>query len=367
LIAIYAAPVVVLFATILCAHPINNLNASNYSISIIVAARNEKKNVLECLIALTKQHISIHQLEIIVVDDDSSDGTFDFLQSFAGNHKIRILRKDGGSKYKSSKKHALEIAVSEAKGDILLFTDADCHPGPLWAMTMHSFFEESTGMVAGFSPQKAKAKFWSEVMKIDAAAAAFVAAGTIAFGRGVTCTGRNLAIRKQALLDVGGYKALPDSLSGDDDFMLQKISSHLKWQVKYAYDSQAVVPAAGPKNVRCFLDQKRRHISAGKHFQIFSQLIFALYHLANLGIWVCLFIAPFAGVIYIVPFILKLVFDLIAIFWFLRLFKIRVRIASFILWQPLFLFYNIFIGPLSFVQKLKWKAGNCDNASNENE
>ena len=357
----------VLFAAILYARSKNNINVPNYLISIIVATRNEKKNVLECLNALTKQDISIHQLEIIIVDDDSSDGTFEFLQSFVGNHKIRILRKNGDSKYKSSKKHALEIAVSEAKGDILLFTDADCRPGPFWAMTMLSIFTDSTGMVAGFSPQTAKTKLWSEVMKIDTAAAAFVAAGTIAFGRGVTCTGRNLAIRKQALLDVGGYQALPDSLSGDDDFMLQKISSHPKWQVKYAYDSQAVVPAAGPKNVRCFLDQKRRHISAGKHFQIFSQLIFALYHLANLGIWVSLFIAPFVGAIYIVVFILKLVFDFIAVFWFLGLFKIRVRIASFILWQPLFLFYNIFIGPLSFVQKLKWKTGNCDDASDENE
>ncbi len=296
-----------------------------------------------------------HRLQIIIVDDQSTDDTLKQIQSFSKEHSILILQNSSQGKYISSKKTALELAVSKARGEILLFTDADCRPGPRWVNRMVSHFDESTGLVAGFSPQTAANAFWNDLLKIDAAAAAFVAAATIALGRGVTCTGRNLAVKKQALSDIGGYKALPDSLSGDDDFILQKMSQHPRWGVRYAMDPMGVVPADGPSNLFAFLKQKQRHLSAGKHFQFFSQFAYALFHLANLGIWVCPVLAIFGGLPCLAPFILKLLLDYCVIRWFLRQFHCSIKGTVFIVWEPLYLFYNIFAGPLSFIVKHDWK------------
>ena len=336
-------------------------------ISIIVVVRNELDCVINCLNALFEQDFPQSRFEIIVVDDNSTDGTTELLRTYSRDHPIHFIAKSKSSKYKSSKKAALEIAVLQARGNFIFFTDADCLPGPKWISAMVACFDETTGLVAGFSPQKAESVWLSNVMKVDAAAAAFVAAGTISLGCGVTCTGRNLAVRKQALRDIGGYASFPDSLSGDDDFMLQKISNHPAWEVKYAFDSRAVVPAWGPSTLGQFLKQKQRHISAGRHFRLFSQAAFALFHLANLGLWTSLVFAPFCGILCLAPFAAKLCIDFFSLFAFQYLFDQRSNIAAFLLWQPLFLFYNIFAGPCSFIKKQNWKSAGSELPAEKNK
>ena len=193
-------------------------------------------------------------------------------------------------------------------------------------------------------------------MAIDAAAAAFVASGTIGLGRGVTCAGRNLAVRKQALLDIGGYAALPDSLSGDDDFVLQKISAHPKWNVRYAFGADTVVPAVGPNSMGGFIKQKQRHISAGRYFSFFAQSAFALFFAANFVLWIGFIVAPFYNLLWMLPFLAKLLLDYFVLFTFSSRFDKRFAAPAFLIWEPLYLYYNVIVGPLAFFKKIKWKA-----------
>lgn len=356
------SPVAVLFIVLVLFWPTNPPLKANFSASILVSVKNEKDAIVDCLTALVAQDFGQEQMQIIVVDDNSSDGTLQRMHAFADESIacIHCLENPNPSKYKSSKKAALEAAVEKARGDILLFTDADCRPEKGWVRSMISMFDDSVGLVAGFSPQTAPGGFWGDVLQIDAASAAFVAAGTIGLGRGVTCTGRNLAVRRRALFDIGGYASLPDSLSGDDDFLLHNISRHPRWKVKYAFDPASVVPAAGPQNVRCFLQQKKRHLSAGRDFQPLSQFLYALFHLANLAIWLALPAAfYFRAPLLLAPLAAKIISDYFCLHYFLNIFQKKIHLKAFLFWEPLFLFYNIFAGPGLFWGNLVWAADDC--------
>ncbi|MDE0965343.1 MAG: glycosyltransferase, partial [Candidatus Latescibacteria bacterium] len=92
-------------------------------VSVVVAARNEAERIAGCLSVLLVQDYPHKQYEVIVVDDGSTDDTAGII----GEHldspvSVRLLQTEG----LGSKKAALSLGIAEAKGDVILSTDADC-------------------------------------------------------------------------------------------------------------------------------------------------------------------------------------------------------------------------------------------------
>lgn len=324
------------------------------SVSVIVAVRNSRSTIAACLKSLFDQHYPATSLQIIMVDDRSTDGTYEFLERLRSKRPFLLLRNLTENLYSSSKKAALQTAIAEARGELLFFTDADCTPPPNWVRNMSALFTENIGLVAGFSPQVSDKGLWNGLLLCDSAAAAVAAAGTIGWGRGVTCAGRNLAYRKQAYHDVGGFAVLPNSLSGDDDFMLQRIADHPRWGVRYALDPQTVVPARGPQNLRLFLRQKHRHLSAGRHYSTRRQWGYGLFHAANFALWLCAGGGAILDPLYLLPLALKVMIDVALIRRFLRRFYLAVAWHHFLLWEPLYLFYHVYAGVAALLKKPRW-------------
>jgi len=99
-------------------------------VSVIVPARNEERNIRRCVTSLLEQDYGNY--EVIIVDDDSTDGTEHVLDEIAQIHpqqnRLYILRLRELPEGWTGKPHALHAGVQEARGDWLLFTDADtCH------------------------------------------------------------------------------------------------------------------------------------------------------------------------------------------------------------------------------------------------
>lgn len=84
-------------------------------VSIIIPIYNEEDGIEDCLESLSKQ--TFKDFEIIVVDDGSTDGSFEKLQ---GSEQVQILRQ----KHKGAGA-ARNLGANRAKGDILVFVDAD--------------------------------------------------------------------------------------------------------------------------------------------------------------------------------------------------------------------------------------------------
>src|SRR5262249_11885437 len=99
-------------------------NPELQSISVVIPAYNEENRLpstLERVIAyLDTQHFSF--VEILVVDDGSRDGTAAIVSAFTERHPcVRLLRNPGNR----GKGYSVRHGMLEAKGDWVLFTDAD--------------------------------------------------------------------------------------------------------------------------------------------------------------------------------------------------------------------------------------------------
>ena len=330
------------------------------SISIIVAMKDEQKNAATCLKALLNQDYPEDLLQIIIVDDLSQDATPQILSEFeAISSQIKVIRQKSVPEGISRKKQALSRAVAEARGEILLFTDADCVPTPGWAKSLVSYFDYETGFVAGFSPILDETNSWlGRVQAIDSLAAAVVALGSIKNGGAITCSGRNMAYRREVYEDVRGFEKILHSVSGDDDLFLQLVHRETDWRINFATGPGSIVPSFQSKSLRKIFRQKRRHLSAGKYYNLKVQVGYFIFHLANLSLYLLFLSSIFFGKNILLSSLVlagKFIIDYLVLRNARNRIQADIGLEQFFLWEFYFWLYNSLIGPASWVGKIKWK------------
>ncbi|MBL0357556.1 MAG: glycosyltransferase [Chitinophagaceae bacterium] len=102
--------------------------------SIIIPARNEAQNIKACLDSICNQSYPKELYEIIVVDDHSTDNSAAIIQQYkTQNVKLISLSEhiDTGL-LNSYKKKAIEIAIAQSTGEMIVTTDADCYAPENW-------------------------------------------------------------------------------------------------------------------------------------------------------------------------------------------------------------------------------------------
>ena len=118
------------------------------SATVIVAARNEEENISRCLESLGKLVYPVDKLEVIIVNDRSTDKTGEIVGDFiTSRNNFRIIIPDEPKGKMVGKVNALATAIREAKGEIILTTDADCEVKPAWVKTIASHYFDDVGMV----------------------------------------------------------------------------------------------------------------------------------------------------------------------------------------------------------------------------
>ena len=121
----------------------------NLSISILVCARNEERNIAQSLASLLSQDYA-GTFEILVANDRSTDATGAILMELAkANPRLRVLNLDATPQGFTPKKYAITRLVEIAHGEILLLTDADCIAPATWATTMAACYQEGIDWVSG--------------------------------------------------------------------------------------------------------------------------------------------------------------------------------------------------------------------------
>lgn len=256
------------------------------TVSVVVAARNEEHQIGACLAALLAQDYPRARLQIIVVDDRSQDATAAIVANVAAAHPhVELLRVTACPANWSPKKHAIATGVSRARGELILCTDADCVPPPSWVAGVVSYFTPGVGLVAGFSPLShgPHSRLLAHLLEMDDLALACVAAGSIGVGVPLTCSGANLAYRREVYRQVGGFSGVEHLLSGDDDLFLHKVRA-TGWQVRYARDLGTFVRSAGPRSLRQFRHQRTRHASKGFFYAPWMTTLLILIYLFHCGL-----------------------------------------------------------------------------------
>lgn len=91
------------------------------TLTVIVPIFNERATAREALDALLAKQISGVQIELVLVESNSTDGTRDIVLSYQGQPRVKIILEDKPS----GKGHAVRAGLAAATGDIIIIQDAD--------------------------------------------------------------------------------------------------------------------------------------------------------------------------------------------------------------------------------------------------
>ena len=112
------------------------------SVSVVVPVRNGERSIDECVRSLLALSWPADRLEVLVVDNGSSDGTADVLQAHADRIVLLHERKRGPGA-------ARNAGLRRARGQIVAFTDADCRVEPDWLTQLVPALDDPQVGIAG--------------------------------------------------------------------------------------------------------------------------------------------------------------------------------------------------------------------------
>ena len=242
------------------------------ALSVVVCVRDGADEIRALLHELKHQEFELNW-EVVVVDDDSSDGTWEELQSFEKNEEMPFdLQVIQIRDTRPGKKEALQMGVKQAKGDVLVFTDADCLPGGRhWLAHMMEAIDQGPGLVLGLSlPLLSRApRLLGALQAWDALRIARNYIGWSQCGHPYMGVGRNMALRSSIYPKMNAHL---DLASGDDDLMVQQLlaSGHQQASVRLTRDSQ--VDSKLPATSSGWRNQKRRHWSTAPRYPFGSAI-----------------------------------------------------------------------------------------------
>jgi glycosyltransferase involved in cell wall biosynthesis len=208
-------------------------------VSVIIPARNEELSLGNCLESLVAQVGAT--FEIIVVDDHSTDRTRDIASSFS-SEKVRVIEAGPLPAGCTGKNNAVTAGAKVARGDWLLFTDADTvHlPGSL-ARSLEEANRHHAAMLS-YSPEQIVDSFWekSAMPVIFAELASSFRPSEVSDPKSpaAAANGQYILITREAYDAVGGHAAIAASLL--EDVALARAVKRSGRKIFFRYGGDAV-------------------------------------------------------------------------------------------------------------------------------
>lgn len=290
-------------------------------LAILVAARNEEERLPRCLEALLAQDYPADRLAIYVADDHSTDRTADVVRRFqarrmpalvpagveekphenpaAESPRVYLVTVPDAQGHLYGKAHAIHQAVLASSQDLILVTDADCAPPPTWARGMAACFtNEDIGIASGPTDVEtntpAAGRGLAQLQALDWSYLLTACAFLVETGNPVTAMGNNMAFRRAAYEAVGGYPALPFSVT-EDYVLFRKIVEETRWRARFSVQPAVRNRTLPLPRLGQVYQQRRRWARGGMDAPVRVYALYVLVHLAHLGPLVALFFAPVAA------------------------------------------------------------------------
>jgi glycosyltransferase involved in cell wall biosynthesis len=332
-------------------------------ISIIIPARNESRNIGNCIDSILAQRYPRELFEIIVVDDHSEDDTAAIVKAYAMDnvHSISLAEQiqDGG-KLNSYKKAALAAAIRHSKGELIVTTDADCTAPNTWLSLVAARYEQDKpAMIVGPVTYTTNNSIVQLFQLIDFMSMQGITAAAHALKLGNMSNGANLAFAKSAYNEVNGYEGIDKLASGDDYLLMMKINKKYPGGIAYLKSPYATMRTLPQPDWRSFLQQRIRWASkSGKYDDKRLTAILLLVYLFNVAILAAGVAAIFNGVylsILCAMLVVKIVLEFVFLIPVARFFNKEYALSYFIVLQPLHVLYIVIAGFLGFAGKYEWK------------
>ena len=219
-------------------------------VTIIVPAFNEEAVLEAALESLLELRYPAY--EILVVDDGSTDGTYERAARMGGAHgsvTLRVIRKANGGKAS-----ALNVGIALARSEYVLCMDADSRlvPDVLTSAIRH-FRDPRVGAVAGNVKVVNRTNLWTRLQALEYIEGLNLPRRAQGFARVVNIVPGPIGVfRREALAGVGGYDT--DTFAEDADLTLKLLTAG--WHI--AYEDRAIAFTEAPEQLHDLIKQRYR-------------------------------------------------------------------------------------------------------------
>jgi len=325
---------------------------SDIFVSVLVACRNEEKNLPVLLSCLAAQDYPQYSFEVIIVDDNSTDNTWQTAALNSGIKNLKAIKNKG-----TGKKKAIRTGIGECRGELVVTTDADCRPGQGWVSTIASFYsEKKPAMIICPVAMKGSGGFLQRFQEIEFLALQGVTAGTAAAGNPVMCNGANLAFTKEAY-NKYSRRMHEEKVSGDDIFLLHGIREG-KGMISWLESMKAIVTTSTSPKLSSFIMQRARWISKAGAYRDSHTIILAFVTFVTILILPGLLLAgifnPVFLIVFFAAFILKSIPDSLILMNTSERYGVNGLMKWFLPSQLFFILYVLVTVPLSFYKGNRW-------------
>lgn len=328
-------------------------------VSVLIAARNEEDKIGNTIDDILSQSYPGHLLEVIVVDDHSTDRTSEIIRSYCGQG-VKLIQLNENEPLNSYKKKAIAEAIQLSSGELIVTTDADCRMGKEWLSTIVELYEEHNFKLISspvmFFNEKS---FFEELQTLEFLYLIGLGASTIGNKKASTCNGANLAYQKDVFVELKGFKGIDDLASGDDELFLHKVAAKYPDNIGFCKSVKAMVYTNAKPNLKEFIQQRKRWASKSTRYKNKAIVILGvtvwLFNLSIIINFIAGFYYPSCFSIALISLILKCFSELCFLLPLTRFFRRKKLIFYLPLLTVLHIFYIFYIGIAGNSGKYNWK------------
>ncbi|MBA2610372.1 MAG: glycosyltransferase [Bacteroidetes bacterium] len=291
---------------------------STTALTIIICARNEEKTIARCLTGILKQDYDLTQVQLILINDASSDRTVLQAESVLKNTNLNY--KIITNPQQKGKKLSITYAISQANSELLVLRDADTFTtSTLWLQTISDFYKTTSSdlIIAPIVIANNFGILWA-LQAIENNVLALLNCGSAYYKKPFLCNGANLIFTKAIFEKVNGYASHLAIASGDDVLFLEDVKKIPSAKINYLKSEQAIVYTYPSFSFKQLINQKIRWASKFKHNKNMLNLTLAILSFGINLLWLfslfyCFFVPQNGGfILFFVIF--KLIIDILLLF-----------------------------------------------------
>jgi poly-beta-1,6-N-acetyl-D-glucosamine synthase len=327
---------------------------SSVKVSLVIACKNEENKLPQLLNDLLSQDYCSDLFEVIIVDDNSTDNTFQTASSYNQIKNFKVKRN-----FSTGKKNAIKTGVDAASGTLIITTDADCRQDKRWISTIASFYSETNpDLIIAPVQLENKPGFSGRFRELEFLSLQGVTAGTTKAGYPVMCNGANLAFTKEAYFR--HFENLHNEISsGDDIFFLHSLKKESDAQIVWLSSPEAIATTSQTETLNMFFGQRARWLSKVKAYDDKFTLLIAIVTFVTI-ILNALFLAGTIAnreffILFLASFVIKSIPDFLILSLTTGRYNKRYLLKWFIPSQIVYPFYVITVIFRAIFYKNGWK------------
>ncbi len=264
-------------------HPLQPL-----PLSILIPFRNEESNILACLNSILNQKYPKDLVEIICIDDQSTDRSSEIIRQLAINNlHIKLIPNKG-----SGKKDAIRTGMEASEFNHVLLTDADTIRDENWLFIYSNLFRyKGVKVIVGTVLMEGQRSGpFTAMQELDYIAMMSLTITAIRKHWFVNASGANMAITKDIYLEYIDSSDDREISSGDDVFLVQYAHKHHPDSILAPKNKEIIVKTSTETSWNTFLRQRIRWANKSFHYSNHRMtIIWAfiwLFHLSILALMI---------------------------------------------------------------------------------